>query len=58
MKQAVIVGMGMSIDTLTAQGLRAVEQADAFIGAPRLIAQFEKLGKPSFAEYEIGRAHV
>jgi precorrin-6Y C5,15-methyltransferase (decarboxylating) len=51
MKQVVIVGLGMSADTLTAQGLRAVEQADVLIGAPRLTAQFDKLGKPSFAEY-------
>ncbi len=51
MKQVVIVGAGMGPDTLTAQALRAIEQADALIGAPRLIAQFEKLGKPSFAQY-------
>lgn len=51
MKQVVIVGLGMSADTLTGQGLRAVEQADALIGAPRLIELFKKLGKPSFAEY-------
>lgn len=52
MKQVEIVGLGMSADTLTAQGLRAVERADALIGAVRLVAQFEKLGKPSFSEYE------
>ena len=51
MKQVTIVGLGMSADTLTAEGLRAVEQADVLIGASRLIAQFERLGKPSFAEY-------
>lgn len=52
MKQVTIAGLGMSAGTLTAEGLRAVEQADVLIGAPRLIAQFEKLDKPSFAEYE------
>ena len=51
MKQVTIVGLGMSVDTLTAEGLRAVEQADVLIGASRLIAQFEALGKPSYAEY-------
>jgi precorrin-6Y C5,15-methyltransferase (decarboxylating) len=51
MKQVAIVGTGMGPNTLTAQALRAIEQADALIGAPRLIAQFEKLGKPSFAQY-------
>lgn len=51
MKHVAIVGLGMSADTLTMTGLRAIEQADALIGAPRLIAQFDKLGKPSFAEY-------
>ncbi len=51
MKQVTIVGMGMSADTMTAQGLRAARQADALIGAPRLIAQFESFGKPSYAEY-------
>ncbi|MDX9871161.1 MAG: precorrin-6y C5,15-methyltransferase (decarboxylating) subunit CbiE [Clostridia bacterium] len=51
MKQVVIVGLGMSAATLTAEGLRAVEQADVLIGAPRLIAPFKKLNKPCFAEY-------
>lgn len=51
MKQVTIVGLGMSADTLTAQGRRAAEQADILIGAPRLIAQLEQLGKPSLAEY-------
>ncbi len=51
MKQVTVVGLGMSVDTLTAEGLRAVEQADVLIGASRLIAQFETLGKPSYAEY-------
>ncbi len=51
MKQVAIVGLGMSADTLTAEGLRTIEQADALIGAPRLTALFDKLGKPSFAEY-------
>lgn len=51
MKQVTIVGLGMSADTLTAQGRQAVEQADVLIGAPRLIMPFEKLGKPLFAEF-------
>lgn len=51
MKQVTIVGLGMSADTLTAQGLSAVERADVLIGAPRLVAQFSRLAKPSFAEY-------
>lgn len=51
MKKVTIVGLGMSADTLTTEGLRAVQKADILIGAARLIAQFEALGKPSFAEY-------
>ena len=51
MKKVTIVGLGMSADTLTTEGLRAVHKADILIGAPRLIAQFEALCKPSFAEY-------
>jgi len=51
MKQVTIVGVGMSADTLTMEGLRAVCGADVLIGAPRLVAQFENLSKPSFAEY-------
>ncbi|MEG2173980.1 MAG: precorrin-6y C5,15-methyltransferase (decarboxylating) subunit CbiE [Oscillospiraceae bacterium] len=51
MKQVTIVGIGMSVDTLTAQGRRAIQQADALIGAPRLIGQFEVLGKPSYDQY-------
>lgn len=51
MKQVTIAGLGMGAGTLTAEGMDAVEQADVLIGAPRLVAQFKKLGKPSFAEY-------
>lgn len=51
MKQVTIVGLGMSADTLTAEGLCAVQQADVLIGAPRLIEQFKSLHKPAFAEY-------
>ncbi len=51
MKKVTIVGLGMSADTLTTEGLRAVQKADILIGAPRLIAQFRALGKPSLAEY-------
>lgn len=51
MKHVAIVGLGMSANTLTAEGLRTVEQADVLIGAPRLTAQFERLGKLSFAEF-------
>ncbi len=54
MKHIAIVGMGMSIDTLTPQGLRAAEQADILIGAPRLVAQLQNLNKPSFAQYAPG----
>lgn len=51
MKQVIVIGSGMSAATLTAEGRRAVEQADALIGAPRLLAQFAELAKPSLAEY-------
>jgi precorrin-6Y C5,15-methyltransferase (decarboxylating) len=51
MSRVFIVGVGVSADTITAEGLRAVERADALIGAPRLLALFERFGKPSFAGY-------
>lgn len=52
MKQVAIVGFGMGTETLTAEGLCAIEQADVLIGARRLAMQLEHLGKPFFAEYE------
>ena len=51
MKQVVIIGLGMSADTLTAEGLYELQQADILLGAPRLIEQFADLGKPTCAEY-------
>lgn len=51
MKQVTIVGLGMSADTLTAEGLRAIEQAQVLAGAPRLVALFAHLDRPSFPEY-------
>lgn len=55
MKQVVIVGLGMSANTLTAEGRRAVEQADVLLGAPRLTEQFAHLEKPCYAEYAADR---
>lgn len=51
MKKVTVVGVGMGPDTITQEGLRAVRQADALIGAPRLLSLFAGGGKPAFAEY-------
>lgn len=51
MKNITIVGAGMGSRTLTAEGLRALEQADFLLGAPRLIDEFTALGKKSYGEY-------
>jgi len=52
MKYIKIIGFGMSLDTLTAEGLRAIETADAIIGAARLTKMLGMVGKPLFTEYE------
>jgi precorrin-6Y C5,15-methyltransferase (decarboxylating) len=46
----------MNADTITIQGLRAVERAEVIIGAPRMTAQFEYLGKTVFSEYAPDKA--
>ena len=55
MKTVWIIGIGMGPDTVTAEGLRAIEQADMLIGAKRMVAGYAHLGKPSTAEYAPGR---
>lgn len=51
MKTVTIVGAGMGPDTVTAEGLRAIESADVLLGAPRMLADYAHLNKPSVAAY-------
>ena len=70
MKTVTIVGAGMGPDTVTQEGLRAIERADALFGAPRMLADYAYLNKraeavytadkmrPVLAEYDEGRFAV
>ena len=51
MKTVTIVGTGMGPDTVTAEALRAIENADVLLGAPRMLADYAYLNKPSAAAY-------
>ncbi len=51
MKSLSIISMGMGEDTMTAAAIRAVEDAQVLLGAPRMLAQFKRLNKPSFPVY-------
>lgn len=52
MTSVTIVGIGMGADTVTGEGLRAIEQAEALLGAPRMVEAFSRFEKPSYAVYE------
>ena len=70
MKTVTIVGAGMGPDTVTQEGLRAIEGADVLFGAPRMLADYAYLHKraetvytaegmrPVLAEYGEGRFAV
>ncbi len=51
MKYVSIIGMGMSTDTITQEGLRAIQNADALVGAQRMLDAFASLQMPCYAEY-------
>ncbi len=51
MKYVSIIGMGMSADTITQEGLRAIQNADALVGAQRMLDAFASLQMPCYAEY-------
>ncbi len=51
MKTVTIVGTGMGPNTVTAEGLRAIENADVLLGAPRMLADYAYLKKPSVPAY-------
>lgn len=55
MKHISIVGIGMGTDTVTQAGMQAIQNADALIGAQRMLDAFSILPKPSHAEYAPGR---
>ncbi len=52
MKSVAIIGVGMGADTVTGEGLHAIEQAEVLLGAPRMLSAFSRLDKPSYAVYE------
>ncbi|MEG1524588.1 MAG: precorrin-6y C5,15-methyltransferase (decarboxylating) subunit CbiE [Clostridia bacterium] len=52
MKTVYIVGMGMNRQTITAEGMHAIERADALIGAKRMVESFANLGKTLFVSYQ------
>lgn len=51
MKHVSIVGIGMGTDTVTQAGLRAIQNAEALVGAQRMLDAFAALQKPAYAEY-------
>lgn len=52
-KKITIVGTGMDgINTITAEGLTAVNSADAIIGAERVLEPFLNTGKQIFTSYK------
>ncbi len=55
MKHVTIVGIGMSIDTVTQDGLRAIQCADVLVGAQRMLDAFAALQKMVYAEYAPNR---
>ena len=52
MKHIDIIGIGLSADTITQEGLCAVENADSLFGAPRMLEAFSCLEKTTYSEYE------
>lgn len=52
MKRVSIIGIGMGADTVTEESLRAIEQAEALLGAPRMLLAFSRYEKPAYAVYE------
>lgn len=51
MRKVSIIGMGMNADTVTQEGFQAIQNADALIGAQRMLDAFATLNKPCYAEY-------
>lgn len=50
-KTVYLVGIGMGPDTVTGEGLRAIEASDVLLGASRMLDGFRALGKPMVTEY-------
>ena len=51
MRKVSIIGIGMNADTITQEGFRAIQNADALIGAQRMLDAFASLQKPCYTEY-------
>ena len=51
MKLVYIIGCGMGGDTITAEALSALNEAQLLIGAPRLTSQFKKPGQEVYSAY-------
>jgi len=54
MKKVMIVGTGMGRDTLTQEGLHAVEKADLLMGAEKILLPFREPGKKIRIGYTFG----
>lgn len=52
MKHIDIIGIGLSADTITQEGLCAAKNADSLFGAPRMLEAFSCLEKTTYSEYE------
>ena len=51
-KKVVLIGIGVSEKTLTSQALDAIENAEMFFGAPRMLEPAAIKGKPALPIYE------
>ena len=51
MKHVSIIGIGIGADTVTQEGFAAIQNADALIGAQRMVDAFASIQKPCDAEY-------
>lgn len=55
MRAITIVGMGMNLHTVTAEGLAAIHSAQALFGAPRLLSLVSHLSIPAYSGYTLER---
>lgn len=51
MKTVSIIGIGMSADTVTQEGMTAIRNAQVLLGARRMVENFASLGKVCYPEY-------
>ena len=51
MKQVAIVGIGLGENTITPEASEAIAQAEALLGAPRMLAAYKGAPKPAYPDY-------